>query len=44
MVVVFFIVKKSENLTSPRTDFAVEDMKENIKVIFMYIAANYQIE
>ena len=35
-VVVFFIVK-SESKRSPGTDFAVEDMKENIQAIFVYI-------
>ena len=39
-VVVFFIVK-SENKRSPGTDFAVEDMKENILMIFVYIAAKF---
>ena len=33
-VVVFFIVK-SESKRSPRTDFVAEDMKENIRVIFV---------
>ena len=42
MVVVFFIVK-SESKRSPGTDFAVEDMKENIPAIFVYIAANFLI-
>ena len=40
MVVVFFIVK-SENKRSPGTDFAAEDMKENIQSIFVYITANF---
>ena len=39
-VVVFFIVK-SESKRSPGTDFAAEDMKENIRMIFIYIAANF---
>ena len=34
-VVVFFIVK-SESKTSPGSEFAAEDMKENIRAIFVY--------
>ena len=41
-VVVFFIIK-SESKSSPGTDFAVEDRNKNIRVIFVYIAGNYQI-
>ena len=41
-IVVFFIIK-SESKTSPGTDFAVEDMNENIRVIFVYKAGNFQI-
>ena len=33
-VVVFFIVK-SESKRSPGTDFAEEDMKENIRTVFV---------
>ena len=36
LAVVFFIVK-SESERLPRTDFAAEDMKENIRAIFVYI-------
>ena len=39
--VVFFIVK-SECQRSPGTDFAAEDMKEIIRAIFVYIAANFR--
>ena len=39
-VVVFFIVK-SENKRSPGTDFAAEDMKENIQAIFVYITCKF---
>ena len=39
----FFIVK-SESEISPGTDFKVEDMKENIRVIFAYIATNFRIK
>ena len=43
-VVVFFIVK-SESERSPGTDFAAEeDMKDNIRAIFVHIAANFRIE
>ena len=42
-VVVFFIVK-SESSTSSGTEFAPEDMKENIRAILIYIAANFRIE
>ena len=42
MVVVFFIVK-SENKRSPRTDFAVDDTKENFRTMFVFIAENYRI-
>ena len=42
-VVVFFKVK-SESKRSPGTDFAAEDMKELIRAIFVYIAANFLIE
>ena len=38
-VVASFIVK-SESKRSSGTDFVVEDMKENIRAIFVYIAAN----
>ena len=41
-VVVYFIVK-SESKRSPGADFAEEDMKENIRTIFAYIAANLRI-
>ena len=37
----FFIVL-SENKTLPGTDFTVEDMKENIRAIFVYVAANFE--
>ena len=40
LYVVIFVVE-SESNRSPRTDFAVEDMKENIRVIFVYIAAYF---
>ena len=40
---VIFIVK-SESKRSPGTDFAADDMKEIICAIFVYIAANFQIE
>ena len=40
-VVIFFVVK-SESNESPGTDFAVEDMKENIRGIFVYIALNVE--
>ena len=40
-VIVIFIVK-SESKRSPGTDFAAEDMKENIRAIFVYIAANFR--
>jgi len=43
LYVVIFIVK-SESKRWPGTDFAAEDMKENIWVIFVYIAANFLIE
>ena len=39
MIVVFFIVT-SESKRLPGTDFNAEDMKENIRVIFAYIASN----
>ena len=39
-VVVFFIVKL-ESKRSPRTDFVVDEMKENIQMIFVYIAAKF---
>ena len=35
-VVVFFIVK-SESKRSPGTDFAAEDMKENIRTAYSFI-------
>ena len=41
-VVVFFIIR-SESKSSPGTDFAEEDMNENIQMIFVYIAGNFQI-
>ena len=41
-VVVYFIVK-SESNRSPGTDFVEEDMKENIRAIYAYIAANFRI-
>ena len=41
-VVVFFIVK-SERKRSPGTDFAAEDVKENIRATFAYITANFRI-
>ena len=40
-VAVFFVVK-SESYRSAGTDFATEEMKKNIQVIFVYIAANVQ--
>ena len=40
VVVVFFIVK-SERKGSPGTNFGAEDMKENIFLIFVYIAAHF---
>ena len=40
--VVFFIVK-SESKRSPRADFAAEDMKDNIRAIFVLIAVNFRI-
>ena len=40
-IVVFFKVK-SESKRSPRTDFAAEDMKENVQAIFFYIVRNYE--
>ena len=42
-VIVYFIVK-SERKRSPETDFGAENMKENIRAIFAYIAANFRIE
>ena len=39
----YVFIVKSESKRSPRTDFAVEDMKENIRVILIYIGANYRI-
>ena len=39
-VVVLFMVK-SESKRLPVTNFAAEDMKENIRMIFVYTAANY---
>ena len=41
--VVYFIVK-SESKRSPGSDFAEEDMKENIRTKFDYAAANFRIE
>ena len=41
--VVVFIVK-SERKSSPGTDFAAEDMKESISVIFVYTALNFRID
>ena len=38
-VVVYFLVK-SESKRSPGTNFAEQDMKENIRAIFAYIYAN----
>ena len=43
LAVVVFVIVKSENKRSPGTDFAAEDMKENIQATFVYIAANFQI-
>ena len=43
MVAVVFFIVKSESKRSPRSDFAVEDMKENIQAIFVYLAANFRI-
>ena len=40
-VVVFFKVK-SESKRSPGTNFAAEDMKENIRAMFTYIASNFE--
>ena len=41
LAVIFVIyIVKSERKRSPGTDFAVEDMKENIRAIFVYIAPN----
>ena len=40
MVVVFFIVK-SESKRSSVADFAAEDVKKNIRAIFVYIAAHF---
>ena len=42
MVVVFFIVK-SESKRSPGTDFVAEDMKGNIRKVFVYTAVNFRI-
>ena len=39
-VVVFFIVK-SESKSSPGTDFAAEDMKENTQAMFTYTAVKF---
>ena len=36
LVVVLFFMVKSESKISPGTNFAAEDMKENIRVIFVY--------
>ena len=33
----------SQKVRSPSINFVAEDMKENILVIFIYIAANFQI-
>ena len=41
MVVIFFIVK-SESKRSPRIHFTAEDMKENIRAMFVYIAVNFE--
>ena len=41
LAVVFFFKVKPESKRSPGTDFEVEDMKENIWTIFIYIAANF---
>ena len=41
-VVIFFMVKP-ESKRSPGTDFAADDMKENIREIFVYIAVNFQM-
>ena len=41
--VAYFIVK-SERKRLPETDFAEEDMKENIRAIFAYAATNFRIE
>ena len=41
-VVMFFIVK-SESKSSPGIDFTAEDMMENIRVIFVYLAAYFRI-
>ena len=40
--VIFFIVK-SERKRSPGTDFAAEDMKDTIRAILFYTAANFRI-
>ena len=43
LVVVVLFHSKSESKRSPGTDFVVEVMKENILVIFTYIAVNFRI-
>ena len=43
MYVVISVVK-SESKTSPGTNFAAEDMKENIQAIFIYTNAHFLIE
>ena len=43
LAVVVCLIVKSESKTSPGTDFAAEDMKENIRAIILYIAANFRI-
>ena len=39
----YFFIVKSESKISLGTDFAAEDMKENLRAIFAYIAANFRI-
>ena len=43
LAVVGFFIVKSKSKRSPGTDFAAEDMKEHIRAIFAYTAANVRI-
>ena len=43
LAVAVFSIVKSERKMSPGTDLAAEDMKENVRAIFVYIVAHFQI-
>ena len=42
LAVVFFFIGMSESKRLPGSDFMVKNMKENIRAIFVYVAANFE--